>query len=111
MKRAKNGYAYSVEAGRVLTALIPSGAPDLAPEIEANARLIAAAPDYHEIARILIDLVEDCERCDGTGHEPRDADDEACHHCGGVGEVFRVGACGEIGSLRRAISKAEGRHV
>lgn len=63
-----------------------------------------------DVVRTLLDLVEDCRSCDGSGAEPGyERGTEACHHCGGVGEIIRPGACGEIGAMRAAVAKVDRR--
>lgn len=78
-------------------------------EAEANARLIAAAPELLEIVLAVESMARECESCEGSGHQPGcTADDEACHNCGGLGEVIDA-AGGEIPAMRAAIAKAKGR--
>lgn len=69
----------------------------------ADARKMAAASAMYEALETLNSMIKPCEPCDGTGEHPTRKGD-ACHHCGGVGEVLF--APGEIGAIRALLAKA-----
>ena len=73
---------------------------DAADEIERlrkiNTDLLAALQEFE---------IVDCPTCEGSGKD-RDDDRNACHRCGGAGEVIRGGWPAHI---HAAIAKAEGK--
>jgi hypothetical protein len=80
-----------------LSALLNSTA---ATDLEANARLIAAAPDMYEA--LLEFEISQCPRCDGTGQDSEDKK-SACTRCAGSGEILHGGWPAHV---RAAIKKA-----
>lgn len=70
---------------------------------EANARLIASAPDL--LAELEDITILECPDCDGTGYEQDGTKDNACHRCGGFGEIIRGG---HPAGIRAAIARAKG---
>ena len=79
--------------------------PDVAVcKTDANARLIAAAPDLLEACKVLIAVAGQCEYCQGSGRDTFDTED-ACRECGGMGENCDAGPY--LPDLRDAIAKAE----
>lgn len=97
-----------VDGGDSLAILSPSQNSDIAylpnwgsegegplKEMQANARLLAAAPQmFAALKAIVCDMeIENCPHCDGSGfqYSPRTlhATKDACHQCGGVGEIVR----------------------
>lgn len=64
---------------------------------EVNAELLAALKEFE---------IEECPHCNGSGSERPTDKDDACHRCGGSGEILRGGWPEHV---RSAIAKAEGR--
>lgn len=97
---------YSPHAGRIAISTHKNKAT-----ADANARLIAASPD---LLAALKDLVGDaecetCEKCEGSGINPRCKTD-ACHNCAGAGEVVRHPIWPQfLTNAIAAIQKAEGK--
>lgn len=40
--------------------------------------------------------IEECPRCNGSGHEAKPNDADACHRCAGAGEILRGGWPGHV---------------
>jgi hypothetical protein len=76
-------------------------------EIEEDTAHIVKCVNLHdELVAALEDFsIEDCPSCSGTGREYPDDDKEACHRCGGAGEVIRGGWPADIKSV---LAKAKG---
>lgn len=72
-----------------------------------NARLIAAAPEMHEITK----GVEKCDACDGDGRHrhlnDEYADNRTCSACGGTGAVLGRSVTWQM--VQAALAKAEGK--
>lgn len=65
-------------------------------------------PDLLEACKALNHLtIETCNQCDGTGHRHGDLRNDACHHCGGVGEIVQGHFHpDDLRAIRSAIQKA-----
>lgn len=76
------------------------------PHGEANARLIAAAPDLLAACEYMANQTVECEQCNGGGNTPGTVD--ACHYCGGYGERLGNDCMDALAAIRAAIAKARG---
>ena len=76
-------------------------------ETEANANLIAAAPDQNDVLKQLAERIEECPSCYGTGRFSLNNPD-ACRTCGGIGRV--LDATSLIQDIEEAIAKVEGKN-
>lgn len=74
---------------------------------DANARLIAAAPEMLKALRYFAHLgIETCSRCGGDGKASQV--NEACAQCGGTGKDTHNPDPGEIERARALLARLEG---